>query len=121
MSDKHSLKVKEYIADCLNYAGDESSLDLESKKTVIGVDMASGDDKTVEACFKGGHADIGNFSHLKFESKSETLDASLDELSELSEHWKRNRERGITPKHLKNAIVQLAGYIVALDELGGDS
>lgn len=35
-------------------------------------------------------------------------DLLLDDMADMAEHWKKNRENGRTPKHIKAAMLSLA-------------
>lgn len=43
---------------------------------------------------------------------------SLDELGELFEHWKRNRDKGRTPSAIRAAILMTMEEIIARRKLG---
>ena len=44
------------------------------------------------------------------------VDAKLDELADICEHWKRNRERGHTPDAIKGALLMLVAECAALTQ-----
>ena len=113
MSDKDKLTGDELSLEIIFKKNDEKNELLYSELENYSRLKAD----RYEERLNNGNPDIGYFENLKIEmTKGAPIDISLDELSELSEHWKRNREAGRSAKHIKIAIVELAKEIVALDE-----
>lgn len=47
-------------------------------------------------------------------SNSDQVAEKLDVLADICEHWKRNRERGITPDSIFEALLMLVGEIALM-------
>ena len=48
------------------------------------------------------------------ETCRDTIAEKLDEISDLSEHWKRNRENGRNPNAIRAAMLMLAHEVTAI-------
>lgn len=50
----------------------------------------------------------------KIEIQQDVIAEKLDEMADLSEYWKRNRDKGKTPNSIRAAMVMLADEIILL-------